>query len=169
MPGHPIKGVTLSNLRFTFPGGGAEEDYEREVEELADQYPEAVMFGTLPAYGFYCRHVDGLRLENLDFELESADQRPTLMFEDVQNLDISGLTERRPGTSAAPVLLLRDVAWASIRGCRPAAASPVFLLLQGNSSRVSVMGNDLTRVEKPFQFGPGLDSSVTYQSGNFLK
>ena len=169
MPGHPIKGVTLSNLRFTFPGGGAEEDYEREVEELADQYPEAVMFGTLPAYGFYCRHVDGLRLENLDFELESADQRPALMFEDVQNLDISGLTERRPGTSAAPVLLLRDVAWASIRGCRPAAASPVFLLLQGNSSRVSVMGNDLTRVEKPFQFGPGLDSSVTYQSGNFLK
>ena len=169
MPGHPIKGVTLSNLRFTFPGGGAEEDYQRKVEELADQYPEAVMFGTLPAYGIYCRHVDGLRLENLDFELESADQRPALLFEDVQNLDLAGLTEKRPGTSASPALVLRDVAWASIRGCRPAAASSVFLLLQGNSSRVSVMGNDLSRVARPFQFGQGLDSSVTYQSGNYLK
>ena len=91
------------------------------------------------------------------------------MFEDVQNLDLAGLTEKRPGTSAGPALVLRDVAWASIRGCRPAAASSVFLLLQGNSSRVSVMGNDLSRVAKPFQFGPGLDSSVTYQSGNYLK
>jgi hypothetical protein len=32
------------------------------VPELPADYPECDMFGWLPAYGLYCRHVKNLRL-----------------------------------------------------------------------------------------------------------
>ncbi|MFH1069050.1 MAG: glycoside hydrolase family 28 protein [Candidatus Glassbacteria bacterium] len=168
LPGHPLTGVTLSNLRFTFPGGGSVEDYRGEVAELESQYPEAVMFGSLPAYGFYCRHVRDLRLENIDLQLESPDQRPALVFEDVQNLDLDGLTEKRAGSSAAPVLVLRDVADAGIRACRPLSEIPVFMLLEGDTQRVSVTGNDLGRAGKLFEVGRGGKETAVFQSGNRL-
>ena len=168
LPGHPIRGVTLSNLRFSFPGGGSEEDYRKPVEELEDEYPEALMFGNLPAWGIYCRHVEGLRLENIDLELESADARPALMFEDVQNLDVNGLTEKRAGASAAPTLVLRDVADAGVRFCRPLSETPVFMLLQGAIERVSATGNDLTRVGKLFELAGGAKEIEVFQSGNRL-
>ncbi len=168
LPGHPLRGVTLSNLRLSFPGGGTREDFLRPVEELEDQYPEAFMFGTLPAYAFYCRHVDGLRIENLDLELEGEDGRPALVFDDVENLELDGLSERRPGASAAPLLVLKDVRGAGLRACRPLSATPVFMLLQGAVREVSVIGNDLRRAARLLQCEGGADSSAVFSSGNRL-
>jgi polygalacturonase len=168
LPGHPIRGITLSNLRFTFPGGGTAEDYGRKVEELEAEYPEAIMFGNLPAYGFYCRHVEGLRMENVDLALDSTDQRPAMVFEDVQGLDLDGLTERRPGQTSAPLLVLRDVREAGVQNCRASAGVAAFIRLEGATAQVSAVGNDLSRVRQPFQFAAGLDSTVLFQSGNRL-
>lgn len=133
LPGHPLSGITLSNLRFTYPGGGTDEDYRRSVPELETEYPEAMMFGALPAYGLYCRHVEGLRLENLDFVLESADSRPALVFDDVRGLDLDGFSERRPDSSPAPIIEFRGVENALVRGCRPAEGAPAFLRLEGKT------------------------------------
>ena len=65
LPGHAIENVVLENLRLTFAGGGKRADARREIPENAEKYPEHSMFGTLPAYGFYCRHVKGLSLRNI--------------------------------------------------------------------------------------------------------
>jgi hypothetical protein len=54
-PGHMIENVLLSNLSFTFEGGGTRDLADKEVPELPRQYPECLMFGQLPAYGFYVR------------------------------------------------------------------------------------------------------------------
>ena len=54
IPGHPVEGVTLSNIHVTYPGGGTrEEAARRDLPELEDLYPEYFMFGVLPAYGIY--------------------------------------------------------------------------------------------------------------------
>ncbi|MCA9436458.1 MAG: glycoside hydrolase, partial [Candidatus Omnitrophica bacterium] len=90
-PDHPVENVTLSNIRLEFAGGMDYEKTDREVPELPAQYPESVMFGHLPAYGFYCRHVDGLTFENLQVEYLAPDTRPALVCEDVQNLTVSDL------------------------------------------------------------------------------
>ncbi|MBN2288448.1 MAG: glycoside hydrolase family 28 protein [Candidatus Glassbacteria bacterium] len=169
LPGHPIRGVTLSNLRLTFPGGGTAEDYRRAVPELEDQYPEAVMFGTLPAWALYCRHVEGLRLENLDLVLEGADSRPALVFDDVRGLDLDGLTEKRQDSPSAPLMVLRDVAGAGFRACRPVDSTPVFLLLEGAVQRIMASGNDLSGVTKPFELGPGVPVGALFQGGNLIK
>lgn len=85
LPEAKIENVTLSNLRLSFEGGGTKADAERGIPEKAADYPEYSMFGRLSAYGLYCRHVKGLKLFNVELQLEKADQRHGVVFEDVED------------------------------------------------------------------------------------
>ena len=92
IPGHPVEGITLSNLHFVYPGGGTREDAANlNPPELEDQYPEYFMWGVLPAYGLYARHVKALAMDDVRFELRSSDARPALVCDDVDDLEITGL------------------------------------------------------------------------------
>ncbi len=85
LPEAKIENVTLSNLRLSFEGGGTKADTEREIPEKTADYPEYSMFGKLSAYGLYCRHVKGLKLFNVELQLEKADQRHAVVLEDVED------------------------------------------------------------------------------------
>jgi len=91
LPGHPIENIALENINLTFDGGGDIAHTVRKIPERPDAYPESTMFGTLPAYGFYCRHVKGLRFTNVKLRTETPDARPAVVLEDVQDDIISGL------------------------------------------------------------------------------
>ena len=54
LAGHPVEDVDLTNIRILYRGGGTREDAAREPPENETAYPEPSMFGTLPAYGFFC-------------------------------------------------------------------------------------------------------------------
>ena len=56
------------------------------VPEKIDDYPEFTMFGELPSYGLYGRHVRGLILNNVNFRLKDSDFRPKYVFDDVEGL-----------------------------------------------------------------------------------
>ncbi len=90
LPRHRIENVTLSNIRCECEGGGTLDDARRKIEERESMYPECAMFGRLPAYGLYCRHVKGLRLLNVEFTPRQADARPALSFDDVDDVLIDG-------------------------------------------------------------------------------
>jgi hypothetical protein len=90
IPGHRIENVTLSNIRCEFEGGVTAEKIRRKVVEREDVYPECAMFGTLPAYGLYCRHVKGLRLLNVQFAPVKPDARPAMVFDDVEDVLVDG-------------------------------------------------------------------------------
>ena len=92
LPGHPVEDVALSDIRLTFEGGGATADAERVVPELAEAYPEPSMFGVTPAYGLYARHVRGLTLRDVELATEAPDARPPVVLEDVEGLDLGGVT-----------------------------------------------------------------------------
>jgi hypothetical protein len=66
------------------------------------------MFGTLPAYGFYARHAEGLTLRNVRVRWEAEDVRPAMVFDDVRALTVDGF---QAGTAAgeAPVVRLHNV------------------------------------------------------------
>ncbi len=102
IPGHPVENVTLRDIRIRFSGGGSAEDAARQVPEKDASYPKGDMFGMLPAYGFYCRHVNGLRLHNLDLSFEAGDARPAIMAEGVADLDVAGL-RAAVGAGAKPL------------------------------------------------------------------
>ncbi|GHV27365.1 hypothetical protein FACS1894176_09200 [Bacteroidia bacterium] len=49
-------------------------------------YPRGEMFGKLPAYGFYVRHVNHIIFNNVRLKkLDEKDNRPDIVVEDVQN------------------------------------------------------------------------------------
>jgi hypothetical protein len=148
LPGHCVEGITLHNVHLTFPGGGTrEEAARRDIPEMRDSYPEYHMFGTLPAYGLFARHVRELSLQEVRFDLQAPDFRPALVCDDVQGLELSGFRPAGP-EGAQPAVLLRGVREAFIRGCRPfpgpSGGTGSFLRVEGRGcERIVLAANDL--------------------------
>jgi polygalacturonase len=98
LPGHPVENVTLENIRLRFAGGGTAEEASRAVKEKAEAYPKGTMFGPLPAYGLYCRHVRGLALRGVELSVAQEDARPAVVAEDVEGFSADGLQAQvKPG------------------------------------------------------------------------
>ena len=98
IPGRRVENVTLENIEISYPGKGdssiANIPLSRlnEVPEKIADYPEFSMFGELPAWGFYVRHIDGLTMKNIKVSIEAADYRPAFIFDDARNLNLYSLT-----------------------------------------------------------------------------
>jgi polygalacturonase len=88
LPGHPVEGVRLENIRLTSLGGGSKADAARVPNELGAGYPEPHRLGILPAYGVFARHVRDLGLANLTIDFQNDDFRPAIICTDVNGLDI---------------------------------------------------------------------------------
>ncbi|MEM6966006.1 MAG: glycosyl hydrolase family 28 protein [Bacteroidota bacterium] len=94
IPGFPVKDITLENIEIIYPGKGnkglAYAPLSRldQVPENVNHYPEFSMFGELPAWGFYIRHVDGLTMKNIKLQIQDPDYRPALIFDKTQHLEL---------------------------------------------------------------------------------
>ncbi len=115
LPEAKIENVTLGNIRLSFAGGGTKEDAGRAVPEKPEAYPEYSMFGRLPAYGLYCRHVKGLKLLNVQLQLAKSDQRHGVVLKDVEDALIDSLNAPRPA-DADSIVRMTDVKKVFIRG-----------------------------------------------------
>lgn len=147
IPGHPVRGITLSNIRITVEGGGTREMAARELPEREANYPEATMFGRPPVYGIYCRHASGVRVSNLDIACATPDHRPAIDMIDVEELDIDGLRIAQ-AEADEPALRFRDVRSALIRGARAARGQGVFLQYGGESRGIVLSGCELSGARK---------------------
>lgn len=113
IPGYPVENVTLENIEIIYPGRGhkgfAYMPVSRleEVPELEGKYPEFSMFGELPAWGFYVRHVDGLTMRDIKIKIKNPDYRPAFVFDDVKNLNLQ--TIRIDGDNKANPIILNKV------------------------------------------------------------
>jgi polygalacturonase len=160
LPDHPIENVTLSNISLGFKGGGTKEDAVREIPEKPDSYPESTMFGTLPSYGFFCRHVKGLRLQNIHLQTSTSDHRHALLLSDVENAVVDSLDAPFASDSAA-MLRLHDGRNVSLRNCRPPEGTSVFLLLTGKrTNAVSAYDNGFEGVSTICERGPEVAGSA---------
>jgi len=81
--GHPIRDVTLARIRLRYRGGGPEADRRHVPEALPEAYPEPSMFGTLPSWGLWARHVAGLHVDRLTLSHDGVDARPPVILDDV--------------------------------------------------------------------------------------
>ncbi len=126
LPGHDIEDVRISNVRIGMRGGlsirdateqpanlvntffaepGAREPYA--VPERTQAYPEPAMFGILPAWAFYVRHANGVRLDNVDVRFEQPDTRPAVVLDDVRDAKFHQV--RLSKVDNTPTFVLRDV------------------------------------------------------------
>jgi len=166
LPGYPIENVTLNNIRMSFAGDGNKDDAARDVPEMPSAYPEYSMFGRLPAYGFYCRHVKGLKFRKIQLRLAESDKRHALVAEDVQNLSIDDL-DVPFSQDAAALIRLTDVKGAFIRGCTAQAGTDTFLKLEGSASEgIVLIANDLSGAAKIAKIAPNIPATALSQLAN---
>jgi len=130
LPGHWIEDVVLENVRLGFDGGGERKDADRKVAEKGKSYPESTMFGTLPAFGFYCRHVRGLTFRKLALTTDKADLRHAMIFEDAEGVVIDGL-HAPLAAGAAPMLRMKDVRKVALRGRLPKTPPDRLMQVEG--------------------------------------
>ncbi|MCB9247556.1 MAG: glycoside hydrolase family 28 protein [Ignavibacteriales bacterium] len=94
LPGHFVENVVLENIDIVYPGRGNNGlaiiplNRLNDVPESENEYPEFHMFGELPAWAFYVRHVKGLTMKNIYVRAEAADYRPAFVFDDVNDLKL---------------------------------------------------------------------------------
>ena len=82
IPGHNLENLYLSDIHISFAGGG--KRVATKIPEQEDKYPEGTMFGALPAYGFYFRHVRNARLHDIALTCSTPDMRPAIRKEDAK-------------------------------------------------------------------------------------
>jgi polygalacturonase len=148
LDGYMVEDVTLSNICLTFEGGGTGELSGLEMPEIPAAYPEHNMFGTLPAYGFYCRHVKNIEFNNIDLECAKPEARPAFVFEDAINLNLIGVEAITDIN--APVIQFSSVKNAIIQSCKAYKGTGTFLQLKGlENLHLTMTGNDLGYAEIP--------------------
>ena len=143
IPSFPVQNVTLENIDIQTSEPGQEKWARNEPEDLPNAHPKAWMWGRLPAYGLYCRHVEGLTLSNVTISSLTRDPRPMLVCEDVDGLKITGVngTPPAPGEAFLDLRGTRDV---SVHGCSAPAGTATFASVTGaDSGQISFADNTL--------------------------
>ncbi|MBR6319966.1 MAG: glycoside hydrolase [Prevotella sp.] len=82
LPGHPVEDVWLSDITIRQQGGSKEvavPDDEKEKD-----YPEATMWGVLPAKGFFVRHARNINFRDINITTDQPDARPEYVRVDVE-------------------------------------------------------------------------------------
>ena len=139
LPGHPVQDVTLRNVSIVYGGiGGTPKsghlrlDNLAKVPECAEIYPESKMFGILPAWGFYCRHAEGITFDNVTLRIAGKDYRSAIVCDDVRKLTLDGVKVLSAGSD--PVIALNDVQEATIRNSIAPPRAVSFVKTMGNTS-----------------------------------
>jgi len=87
IPGHEIEDLKLSNIRIYYQGGGTKQQAALSPPEKENDYPEPTMFGEIPAYGFFIRHVKGIQMSNVEVSFMKEDWRPAFILNEVKGAD----------------------------------------------------------------------------------
>jgi polygalacturonase len=97
VPGHAIESLHITDIRLHLPGGLSSTPAV-DPPDMIDSYPEQFYFGTLPAHGFFIRHVRGVCIERATVELTSPDARPVVALRDVTNacVEVNDIVHREP-------------------------------------------------------------------------
>ncbi|WP_202795994.1 rhamnogalacturonidase [Opitutus terrae] len=109
-----VEDVVLSNIQIHFRGGGTKEQAARVVPEHEKSYPEPYVFGVMPSWGVFARHVSGLVLRGVDLRVMKPDARPAVVLDDVWN---SQLLDVQLQGGGIPTWSLTKVSGLKSRNC----------------------------------------------------
>jgi hypothetical protein len=144
IPGHPVRKILLENINLTYEGGGEAALVIDDVpdETVIRRYPEAQMFGRLPAYGLYCRHLQDAMFRNVTMGWIEPDARPMLVCDDVQRLTCEQMNAVKP-PAEFPVVWLTHVKDILFKNCTAPEGTKTFVVHEGTEADgVSLQGCD---------------------------
>ncbi len=149
VPGFAIQNLTLENIEISLAGGGTIEHSRVIVPEAENEYPEVRTFGpTIPAYGLWARHVDGLTLKNITLKLDSADMRPAFIVDDGKKVTIEN-SQMTVSDGAPAIIRLENVSGAIVRGNTANGNAKAFVRLEGPETQgIKITENSTRGIEK---------------------
>jgi len=89
IPGKYIQDVVLKKIDISYREANEGLKIKDPIPEQETTYPEFWMFGDLPAYGLWARHVDGLKVKKFKVIPRRSNRREFLVLQDVLNAQIS--------------------------------------------------------------------------------
>jgi hypothetical protein len=166
LPGTYAHDISLSNIHVSAVLPSRPDWVGRPVPEKPTQYPEAWMFGMLPASGLFARHVRNLRLSGVSMNADSREQRPTIVFDDVIGAAISEFSSN-PIAGKMPVVQLVNCRDVRIEDSAAPSGVRTFVAVEGaDSAGIVLMGDDLRNAHKPFETSDGADKHAVTVTGN---
>ncbi len=141
LPGNPVRGVTLRNISIAYGGiGDAPKPDHLLLQDLgkipqhAQNYPESKMFGVLPAWGLYGRHVEGLVMENVSLKVTGTDYRAAVILDDVRNLKLDRFQILSAGKE--PPMVMNDVVGGTVLDSRGPGGAAGWIEKRGTTKDV---------------------------------
>jgi polygalacturonase len=113
IPGYFIEDIKLSNIYIDPIGGATPESAKVQPPELESGYPEPRMFGPMPAYGFFLRHVRNIEMSHVEIAPSTVDARPAFYLKNVERADFFAVTVPRGVDGAFSLTDVKDfrVGW----------------------------------------------------------
>ena len=103
LPHHPVENVWLTDISIHHKGGITTDEMAQITDSLRNEkekdYPEATMWGNLPAKGFYVRHARNIQFSSIEILTAQPDARPNFV-----RIDTEGWGDQGNGTYRNPVL-----------------------------------------------------------------
>ena len=109
IPGFSIEDVKLSNIYIETVGGEPSEAAPVQPPEFESKYPEPGMFGPMPAFGFFLRHVRNVEMSHVEIATTTPDARPAFYLADVQRADFFAVTAPRGAEGAFALHDVKDL------------------------------------------------------------
>ncbi|MEA3187716.1 MAG: hypothetical protein QOD99_1546 [Chthoniobacter sp.] len=116
VPGHSIEDLSISDVRLVHQGGGTAAETALHPPENEPNYPDPEMFGTMPSYGFFVRHVRNLTMHHAELSFAKDDARAAISLQDVTGADLDHVNAKR--LANVPLLLLHEVTDLTVRDSR---------------------------------------------------
>jgi polygalacturonase len=146
----PVENVTLNNISLQFEGGGKAEEAFREIPEKEKDYPNGLIFGRLPSYGFYIRYAENISMHNIKLRFTDNEQRPAIIAEAVDHLTIDNL-QAEASASTPELIRLINSKKVLLSKNRLGTLVPVYLTVYGkDSDEIVLLNNFFKNVDQKF-------------------
>jgi polygalacturonase len=116
VPGHDIEDVQLNNIRIYYRQMDSSfSKIPKEVPENEKQYPEPEKMGIMPAYGFFIRHVNGIKLNNVEVSYLGKEIRPAFVINHAKDLFLTRIKAQT--VEGTKTFVLKDLINFSLQDC----------------------------------------------------
>ena len=159
IPGHSVKNITLDNIRIFYKGGGTLKDAQRIIPENEADYPDAIMFDRLSAYGMFIRHAENIILNNVEFYFKNIEKRPALYLEDVKKGTITDLQANMDAKSS--LINIKNSSDIFIKNPVPQIKCESVLNITGKrSTSIRIDNVDRSRFKKLFKISEEVNKNI---------
>ena len=112
LPGHTVQNISIKKVQVDYATIADKAvnymplDSFHIITEATSSYPEFSMFGELPVWGFYARHVNGLKMKKILVKMNGKDFRNACLFNDVKKLKLNKVAAT--GSNAKPDIIIMN-------------------------------------------------------------